>query len=731
MSDPALDNALRLRRAGRLTEAAEIYSQILSANPRHFEALHALGLLRYQSGQINEAERLIGAAIAVEPRAAEAIYNRACLLQKLGRTDEAIDCFGRAIAAKPSYVEALTNRGAALMQLERYDEARADFDAVVSKVPGLFQAWNNRGSALAGLGRYDEAVESFDRAIALKSDYAEAWKNRGIAFLRRGHHAKALPDLDRAVALDPSSADAWEKRASALAQLSPAEAVASFDRALRIRPDHVDTLFRRAGALITLRRHVDAAEGYRRVLELDPKHEYARANLVFCHLNTCDWVSAGHERAKLAEDIAAGGIAISPFVSVALDIEPATRLAAARAFVAKECPATEPLWRGRLYHHDRIRVAYLSANFNDHAVARLIAGVFENHDKSKFETIGISFGADRGEMHARISRAFERFIDVRAQSDEEVAGLLHQMETDIAVDLMGFTEQCRPRILASRPAPVQVNYLGFAGTLGAEHIDYIIADRYVIPEDQRLYYAEQVVCLPDCYLPNDAKRRIAEPPPTRSEAGLPDDDFVFCSFNQTYKLTPELFDLWMSLLRAVDRSVLWLPDCAPLAVHNLRRRADTDGVDPRRLVFAPFASSVEGHLARLQLADLFLDTLPYNSHTSACDALFAGVPIVTCPGSQFAGRVAASALLAHGVPELIADSLVAYEDLALAIARDPNRASALKSKIREHRATHPLFDTARFTRHLESAFTRMWEHHRQGGRPHGFSVDPEPRRAPA
>src|SRR5262245_19494547 len=578
MSDAALDNALRLRRAGRLADAAEIYSRILSTNPKHFEALHALGILRYQSGRIDEAERLIGAAIAVEPRAAEAIYNRACLLVKLGRVDEALAGFGQAIAIRPGYVEALTNRGCTLMLLGRHDEAKADFDAVVLRAATLAPGWNNRGNAATKLRRYGEALESRDTALRLKPDYAEAWRNRGLVFLLLGAKEKALADFDKAIALDPKSAEAWERRGDALSTSNPADAIASYDRALWIRPNHNETIFRRANALTSLRRLAEAAADYRRVLEADPGYEYARGNLVFCALGCCDWSSRAEELPKLHNDLNDGKIALAPFVSVALNPEPGDMLIAARHFVTDQYPAAEPHWKGSRYRHDRIRVAYLSANFNDHAVARLMAGVFECHDKSRFETIGISFGPTKGEMHARLSRAFEHFFDVRAKSDAEAAGLVRQMEADIAVDLMGFTEQCRPGILAFRPAPVQVNYLGYPGTLGADYIDYIIADKFVLAETQQRHYAEKVVYLPHCYLPNDDSRRMTEQIPTRGEAGLPKEGFVFCSFNQTYKFTAELFDIWMRLLRATDGSVLWLPDCAPAAVRNLRRETEGRGV---------------------------------------------------------------------------------------------------------------------------------------------------------
>ncbi len=730
MGDPSLDNALRLRRAGRFADAADVYSRILLDNPKHFEALHALGILRYQLGQIDEAERLIGAAIAVEPRAADALYNRACLLQKLGRVDEALACFGQAIAVKPAYVEALTNRGGVLMQLARYEEARADFDAVTVRAPAIPQAWNNRGSAATKLRRHGEALESFDKALALKPDYAEAWKNRGLVFLLQGLNEKALADFDKAIALDPRSAEAWEGRGNALSRASPAEAIASFDRALALRPDHVETIFRRANALLSLRRFEEAAKDYDRVLARNPEQRFASGNAIFCALNSCDWNAAEQKLAPALCDLRAGKRVFSPFAAIAALSDPADLLLVARQWAADEFPPVDPpLWRGQTYTHDRIRVAYLSANFNDHAVARLIAGVFEGHDRTRFETIGVSFGRSSGDMHARLGRAFADFLDVRAMTDAEAARLLREMEVDIAVDLMGFTEHSRPGILAFRPAPVQVNYLGFPGTMGADYIDYIIADAYVLPSDQQTHVAEKIVHLPDCYLPNDSGRLIADATPTRSAAGLPEHGFVFCSFNQPYKFTSELFDVWMRLLGATEGSVLWLPDGAALQVRNLKREAEARGVSASRLVFAPYAASVEEHLARLRLADLFLDTLPYNSHTSTCDALFAGVPVVTCSGKSFAGRVAASALLADGLPELVTESLSAYEELARSLACDPAKAAALKAKVSRHRVTSALFDTARFARHLESAYTTMWRRHQRGEPVRGFAVEPQPGRS--
>jgi predicted O-linked N-acetylglucosamine transferase (SPINDLY family) len=360
-------------------------------------------------------------------------------------------------------------------------------------------------------------------------------------------------------------------------------------------------------------------------------------------------------------------------------------------------------------------------------VSILMAGVFEAHDKSRFETTAISFGPDDGSaLRTRVMKSFDRFLDVRGRTDFEVASLMHAAEIDIAVDLMGLTGDSRPGILALRPAPVQVNYLGFPGTTASPHIDYLIADRIVIPESEQRHYSEKVVYLPDTYMPSDAKRRVSERKFGRAEVGLPETDIVFCCFNNSYKFTSQVFDVWMRLLRAVDRSLLWLSEPNDSARRNLVAEAENRGVGRDRLVFAPFLPDLDDHLARLTLADLFLDTLPCNAHTTASDALFMGVPVITTPGPTFAGRVAASLLSAVGLPELIAPSLAVYEARALELVCDPQALCAIKAKLKANRATFPLFDTGRFTRQLEAAFAVMLERQRRGLPPERFGVAAAP-----
>jgi predicted O-linked N-acetylglucosamine transferase (SPINDLY family) len=373
-----------------------------------------------------------------------------------------------------------------------------------------------------------------------------------------------------------------------------------------------------------------------------------------------------------------------------------------------------PAWRGDRYNHDRIRIAYLSGDFREHAVAFLTAGMFECHDKSRFETTGISWGPDdSSEIRGRIRKSFERFVDVRTQGAAEIAELMRKLEIDIAVDLMGFTNGLRTNIFARRPTPIQVNYLGYLGTMGAQYIDYIIADRILIPKDQYEFFSEKVVCLPNTFQVNDQERHISNKVYMRAKAGLPEDGFVFCCFNNYYKIAPDVFDIWMRILKQVDGSVLWLVEGSPAMERNLRNEAAARAVDAERLVFAPVLPLPE-HQARLPMADLFLDTLPYNAGTTASDALWAGLPVLTRMGDTMAGRMAASVLNAIGLPELIATTPDAYERIAIELAMRPEKIAAIKRKVVENRLSTPLFDTKLFTKHIEAAYIAMHERYQAG-----------------
>lgn len=429
-------------------------------------------------------------------------------------------------------------------------------------------------------------------------------------------------------------------------------------------------------------------------------------------MHICYWDRIDETFHELLGGIDAGKTVSNPFPVLAMPSSLAQQKRCAEIYIQEKFSAVPAasIVENR-YSHNKIRLGYFSADFHNHATAYLMAELFERHDRSRFEVIGFSYGASPNNgMRQRLSAAFDRFLDVRNQSDEDIAALARNLEVDIALDLKGFTGDSRTGIFALRPAPIQVNYLGYPGTMGASYIDYLIADPMLIPVEHRQHYSEKIAYLPNSYQVNDTHRRISERPFTRSEAGLPDEGFVFCCFNNNHKITPIVFDIWMEILRQLEGSVLWLLEDNADATRNLHKEAKKRGIAPERIVFAQRMDLPE-HLARHRLADLFLDTFPYNAHTTASDALWAGLPVLTCLGETFAGRVAASLLNAIGLPDLITPSPVAYKTLALDLAQHPEKLALIRQQLAGNRITHPLFNAALFTRHIEDAFIQMRERH--------------------
>jgi len=654
-----LARAIAAHRAGDIAQAESLYQLVLQADKTQFEALHLLGIIEGQRGNFAAGLRRINEALRVRPDSAAALVNLGRMQSGLGDDASALVAYKKALALNPRSARAHGAMGNLLSRQHRLQEALAHCDAAIAIAADYASAWHNRGEVLFKLNRLEEALASYDRALAIAPDRAAPWLGRG-------------------------------------------------------------------NALTGLGRRADAYAAYAKACALAPDLPYAEGQRLQAKLYICDWENIEAECAHLAAGVRQGKRRSSPFTMLVASPSLADQRKCAELWVADLCPpAAQPLWRGEHYRHERIRVAYLSADFHNHATAYLAAAMFEAHDRSRFETVGASYGScSNDDMHARLRGAFDHFVDAQALTDADMAQTLRGLEIDIAVDLKGFTHHSRPAVLAQRFAPVQVNYLGFPATMGAAcYIDYIIADRTVVPPEHAAFYTEEVVWLPDTYQVNDAGRLIAERTPTRVELGLPGAGFVFCCFNSSYKIMPAIFDVWMRLLAAVEGSALWLLADDEVATHNLRREAARRGVDPTRLVFASRLGPAD-HLARHRQADLFLDTLPYNAHTTASDALWAGLPVLTCLGSTFAGRVAASLLDAVGLSELVTTSLADYEALALKIAREPALCASLKATLARNRETFPLFDTKRFTRKIEAAYTTMWERCRRGEPPQSFAVEP-------
>jgi predicted O-linked N-acetylglucosamine transferase (SPINDLY family) len=686
----------------------------------------AIGL--YNQGSWDQCQALCLQILQSRPEHAGALYVLGMVALRQTDTQRGVDLVRRSLHLDPTQLSAHVNLGLALMDLGKPAEAIPSFESALRLKPDYPMVHHRLGQALATVRRHAEAVQSFDRALKLDSRAVAVLIDRGNTLQELSRFVEAIADYDRVLQLSPESALAYNNRGNALKALRRyPEALGSFDQALRLDRRNIVAFNNKGNLLQDLQRHAEAAACFAAVVAVDAKFPGAIGALLFSRLHCCNWESYEEHTIRVADLVSRQQRVGAPFFFLTVCDSPAAQRHCASNFAAERYPpAAVPMWRGERYTHDRIRVAYLSADLHSHATAYLMARLFEVHDRTRFEITAISFGPDDDSpMRARLKRAFDRFIDARDVSDLAVAQMLRQLEIDIAVDLKGFTSDGRLNVFAHRPAPIQVSYLGYPGTTGVPYMDYIVADREVIPAADQVHYSEHVVYLPECYQVNDSTREAAPRTPRRIEAGLPDGGFVFCCFNSCYKITPAVFDVWMRLLRQVPSSVLWLLQGNAEATLNLRREAEARGVDPDRLIFAPSVPQQE-HLARLCLADLFLDTLPVNAHTTASDALWAGLPVLTCRGRSFVARVAGSLLEAVGLPQLVADSLVEYERRALELAGDPSQLASIRAHLTSAGRRSSLFDSERTCRHLESAYEGMWQRYQRGERPAHFAVVNQP-----
>ncbi|CAN5223748.1 tetratricopeptide repeat protein [soil metagenome] len=673
-------------------------------------------------GRPKKALDACNTAIKLEPESQEILVAQGNLFAKLNEPDNALEIFDRVLQRAPHLVNALIGRGNVLKGQKKLPEALASYDRALALRPSCPEARVGRGNVFNDTRRFEEALQEYDWALEMNPKLAEAWLGRGLALTKQNEFDAANLAFRNALDLRRGFAEALTGYGFLMNVLERREdALAAYNNAIEVNPTLAEAWLGRGTVLNELKSHSDALSALAEALKIEPDLLFAKGELFHTKTMICDWSDQKAEWADLAADIEQEKPVVSPFPSLSLGTSARQQLVSAKIHMKKTYgDSAEPVWRK--HAHERIRIAYFSADFREHAVAYLSIGMFELHDRARFETIALSIGGDdQSAMRRRMMSAFDRFIDCHGMPDQKVANLIREMEVDILVDMAGHTAGSRPGLLAARPAPIQVTYLGYPGTTGADFVDYVIADPTVIPPDQQQFYTEQVAYLPDCYLPNDRTRIIA-PPPSRADVGLPPSGFVFCSFNQPYKITPAIFDVWMRLLATVPDSVLWLPAFSASARANLCKEAELRGVDSGRLLFAPRVDRQEDHLARLGLADLFLDTLNYNAHSTACDALWAGVPLISCIGSTFAGRVGASALKAAGLPELIVSSLDEYEALALRLATDPVLLASVKAKLVTQRPTAPLFDTERFTRNLEAIYQKMWQRAQAGESPSPLSL---------
>jgi protein O-GlcNAc transferase len=759
MSMLQIEQALSMIHGGRAAQASALLKGVLQREPLNFNALQLLGHIALQTADYSAAERWLSAARMVNAASAPVYSNLSVALLALHRPREALECCDRALALKASYPEALCNRGHACCALDRPAEGLDDYDRAISLAPGLFDAHAGRAKALSSLRRHREALASCERALEIDGRNVDSWCLRGSILLRLKLPEEALASFDRALSMSPESPEALNNRGTALRVLKrPREALVAYEQALRLRPqfaeaycnvanigldagryqealvhcehaltiqpDFLDARNIQGTTLRGLRRYEDAATVYETILAADPRFGQALSHLLISRAHVCNWSDREAQASRVVELVAAGESASAPHPFLWICDSAALQLQCARLYSQEEFPATAPLWQGERYRHERLRIAYLSADFTDHPVAHLMAGVLERHDRRRIETFGISLYEEPspGPMQKRMRQAFEHFYDASGEVDSNVASRLREAQIDIAVDLTAHTRGGRLGILAHRPAPIQINFLGFTGTSGASCIDYLIGDTVAIPDGEDGHFSEHIIRMPHAFLPNDDRQPIATETPRRSDLALPRDGIVFCAFNNTYKINPRMFDIWMRLLRETPGSALWLRAGEGVARANLAREAQRRAVDPERLVFASRVASMDAHLARYRQADLFLDTLPYGAHATARDALWAGLPVLTCTGSAFAARVAASLLGNLSLPELVTRNLDEYAERALELAHSPARLAELRAKLAHERSTRRVFDTDLYRQHLESVYVSVCERQRQGQAPTAFGV---------
>ena len=675
-----LQQAIQAFQSGNLESADLSLRRVLQTDSKNLPALHILGLIKASQSNYKEAADYLARAARIHPNDASIQYNLAKALSDSGNDKDALTHHKKAVALAPNNPEAWLSYGKSASNLGRYEDALVWYGNALSLKPDYAEASLNKGATLKELQRYEEAIAFAEQALSINPNLAEAWTNKGVAL-------KALKRYD--------------------------EAIAHYDKALSLKPDYHEAWTNKGATLHELKRYDEAIAHYDKALSLKPDIDWIAGDLLHTKMKICSWSGLEEVLESISKKVVANEKVINPFALLSLNDDALLHKKSSEIYAQSRYPfnlVLGPILR--CPQSRKIRVGYFSADFKDHAVSILTAELYELHDKNKFEIIAFSFGVDdKSPMRLRLSQAFNQFIDVSNMSDLKIAELSRNLHIDIAVDLGGYTQDSRTGIFSYRAAPIQISYIGYLGTMGAEYYDYLLADKTIVPNELQKFYSEKIIYLPS-YQANDRKRTISERQFSKKELGIPEAGFVFCCFNNNYKILPSTFDGWMRILNAVEGSVLFLYADNEWAKANLIKEAGLRGIDSVRLIFGGRISSEE-YLARYRVCDLFLDTFPYNAGTTASDALWVGLPVLTLMGQSFASRMAASLLNAIGLSELITTTQEEYEALAIELANNPQKLGSIKLRLAHNRLTTPLFDTPLFTKNLEATFIKMYEEPRE------------------
>ena len=711
-----LVRAFDLLKKNDFVNAKLIYENILSVDKKNFDALFFLAVILINFKNYKKAKDLLEQVVLIKPNFADAYNNIGICLEKLNDLDGAIKNYNLAINNRPNFAEAHNNIGVVFQKLRNFDQAIFQYKKAISYKNLYLDAYINLANLFKETKQFEEAIKNYDFAINLNPNLAEVYNNKGNALKEIRKFEEAIKNYDFAINLNPNLAEVYNNKGNALKEIRKfEEAIKNYDLAINLNPNFAEAYFNTATTLQDIKNFEKAVLYFEKALLLDKEIPFCKGYLLHAKMICCNWSGLNELYKEIYNDVEKNRYSATPFGYQAICDDESNLQKCAQLYSNKRFPEIKNnLFSKKVSKNKKIKIGYLCGEFREQATSILMTEVWEKHNKEDFEIIAFDSGWDDKSLRRnRIINAFDKFIDISKVSDLDAAKIIYKEQIDILINLNGFFGTGRPVVFSYRPAGIQINYLGFPGTIGSKYIDYILCDQTVVPPESKKFYNEKIIYLPDSYQANDTKRNISDKKFLREELSLPNESFVFCCFNNNYKITPNMFDVWARLLKKIDNSVLWLIEGNPEATENLKKEAKIRNIDASRLIFAK-RMKLEDHLARHKNADLFLDTLPYNAHTTASDSLWAGLPVLTCLGKAFPGRVAASLLRSLDLPELITYSENEYISKAEELALNPEKLTVIKNKLDINKFSQPLFNTELFCRSLESAFKVIFEKHSLG-----------------
>ncbi len=672
-------------------------------------------LICFQNGKINEAEEICFKLVKKNTKNINFLLLLGVIYFKKKKILKSIEIFNKIIKQNPHNYQAFFNLGNVFLSVKEFNKSLECYNKAILINPEYKKAYNNRGNVMRELGMLNQAVKNYDKAIAIESNNPDSYVNRGTIFYELRNFSKASKDYIKAIHLKKNYAEAYFSLANVFNETGASkDAIENYKKAIKINPNYAEAYNNLGNLYNKLKKYNEAIICFEKAIRINPNFNFLYGNLIQTKCIICDWKYFKKDIKNLEKNIEIKKKTAPPFLTLSLFDSPQIQKNASIIWCEDKFFKSKNIYFENKKINKKVRIGYYSADFGEHAMSYLLANLFELHDKSKFEIIAFSFvNHSESKIGKRVSNSFNKFFDVSLKSDEEIVELSKNLNIEIAVDLMGFTKKNRFSIFHKRCSPIQVNYLGYPGTLGNANIDYIIADKIIIPKKNEKFYSEKIVYLPNTYQVNDSKKQISKKFLSKKEFGLPENSFIFCCFNQNYKINPKIFNIWMDLLLEVKNSTLWLIEDNEISIKNLKKEAEKKMVNQNRIIFAKRLPN-EKHLARHKLADLFIDTFPYTAHTTGSDALWSGLPLVTLKGETFASRVASSLLNAVNLPELVTTSYEEYKELAIKLSLNPKILQTFKKKLEINISKKPLFNTKLFVKNIESAFIQMHDRYYKG-----------------